>query len=115
MRSTLWPLFVLLASCDGAEEQTSATAAVAPEDRVECALRESEAFVRECALELEGDLLTVRHPDGGFRRLRITDDGRGVAAADGAFPATVEVVAGNRIEVGLDGDRYRLPATVRGQ
>jgi hypothetical protein len=31
------------------------------------------------------------------------------------MPAVVEVIAGNRIEVGLDGDRYRLPATVRGR
>ena len=115
MRATLWPSLILLAACDGGGEQTSATAAAAPGDRIECALGGAEAFVRECALELEGELLTLRHPDGGFRRLRITDDGRGVVAADGAVPADVQVSAGNRIEVGLDGDRYRLPATVRGR
>jgi hypothetical protein len=115
MRAILLPSLILLAACEGGGEQTSATVSAPPEDRIECALGGGEAFIRACALELDGDRLTLRHPDGGFRRLRITDDGRGVAAADGAMPAVVEVIAGNRIEVGLGGDRYRLPATVRGQ
>ncbi|WP_375403977.1 hypothetical protein [uncultured Sphingomonas sp.] len=58
--------------------------------------------------------LTVRHPDGAFRRLRVTADGRGVVAADGAEPARVAVLDAENIEVAVGGDRYRLPATVQG-
>jgi hypothetical protein len=61
----------------------------------------------------DGTILTMRHPSGGFRRLLVTRDGRGVVAADGADPAAVAVIADNRIEVTVAGDRYRLPATVK--
>jgi hypothetical protein len=61
----------------------------------------------------DGLSLTVRAPNGGFRRLLVTKDGRGVIAADGAVPARVCPVSANRIEVAIAGDRYRLPATVR--
>jgi hypothetical protein len=57
----------------------------------------------------------VRKPDGGFRRLRVTDDGRGVAAADGAEAAQVTIIADDRIEVAIGGDVFRLPASVRGR
>ena len=113
MRALLWPFLICLAACDGAEQQTSATASAAPEDRIECALGGEQAFIAECAIERADDILTLRHADGGFRRLVITDDGRGVVAADGSVPAEVKVIANNRIEVKLDEDRYRLPATVR--
>lgn len=55
----------------------------------------------------------MRHADGGFRRLLVTHDGRGVVAADGAEAAVVATVADNMIEVTLGNDRIRLPATVR--
>ena len=57
----------------------------------------------------------VRKPDGGFRRLRVTRDGRGVVAADGAERAQVTIIADDRIEVSIGGDTFRLPATVRGR
>ncbi len=106
-------MLFLLAACDGVEQAPSATASAPPQDRIECALGGVERFVAECAIERSADTVTVRHPDGGFRRLLIATDGRGVVAADGAAPAAVQVIADNRIEVALDGDRYRLPATVR--
>jgi hypothetical protein len=85
---------------------------------VECAPVGQTAFERKCAIERmqepAGLTLTIRHPDGAFRRLLVTGDGRGVVAADGAEPATVSVVGGNVIEVSVAGDRYRLPATVKG-
>ena len=86
-------------------------------DRIACAVDGASDFEEVCAIERlssdEGTILTLRAPSGSFRRLRIADDGRGVVAADGAAPAQVTVLADDRIEVMLDGDRYRLPATVK--
>ncbi|WEK42874.1 MAG: hypothetical protein P0Y64_16235 [Candidatus Sphingomonas colombiensis] len=83
---------------------------------LDCAIGDARAFSRSCALEREqserGLVLTVRHADGGFRRLLVTKDGRGVVAADGAAPAEVVIMGANEIEVTLAGDRYRLPATI---
>ena len=60
-----------------------------------------------------GLMVTVRNPDGGFHRLLVTRDGRGLVAADGAVPLRLTVVGHDLIEVTLGGDRYRLPATIR--
>ncbi|HEU4958786.1 MAG TPA: hypothetical protein VFT56_00115 [Sphingomonas sp.] len=60
-------------------------------------------------------MLVVRNPDGGFHRLQVTHDGRGVIAADGAESAKVTIVEAGTIEVAIGGDRYRLPAVVKGQ
>jgi hypothetical protein len=83
-----------------------------------CARRGSDDFARVCTVDREqadqGLILTVRHPDGAFHRLLVTKDGRGVIAADGAERAVVTVLDKYSIEVALGGDRYRLPATVRG-
>jgi hypothetical protein len=85
--------------------------------RVQCAPAGAEAFARVCEIERaetdRGVVLTVRHPDGGFRRLLVTTDGRGVIAADGAQPAEVTLVGTDEIEVALGDDHYRLPATMK--
>ncbi len=82
-----------------------------------CAPQGAIGFERVCALDRvvtpTGLLLTVSKPDGGFHRLAVTRDGRGVIAADGAEPALVSVVDNATIEVAIGGDRYRLPATVK--
>lgn len=87
------------------------------EGKVECAAPGSASFAYDCAIDRvqtqDGLFLTLRHPDGGFRRLLVTTDGRGVVAADGAEPAVVTPLGPDRIEVALGGARYRLPATVR--
>ena len=84
--------------------------------RVLCA-RGQAMLQRSCTVEQmqgeDGLLLTLRHPGGGFRRLRVTGDGRGVVAADGAEPAKVAVVGPGDIEVTVGEDRYRLPATIK--
>jgi hypothetical protein len=82
-------------------------------DRIECAVG-GAAFERACTAERDGAILTISHPDGGFRRFEMTGDGRGVIAADGAERAEVAIIGEGRIEVSLGGDRYRLPATVKG-
>lgn len=56
----------------------------------------------------KGWVLTLRHPDGHFRRVLVADDNR-VTAADGAQPATV-TPDGDHIAIAISGDRYRLPA-----
>ncbi len=122
MRILLPTALLLLASCGDPNEATREALAAAEEkaadDRIECAPAGAEIFTHACKVERvagsDGTTLTVHHPDGGFRRLLVTNDGRGVIAADGAEPALVTVIADNRIEVALAGNRYRLPATVKG-
>ena len=57
----------------------------------------------------KGWVLTLRHPDGHFRRLLVRDD-NSITTADGAQAATV-TPAGDHIAIAISGDRYRLPAT----
>jgi hypothetical protein len=120
-------LALVLAACgsgpDGdaeslAEAEAMARKDVADSGMIECAVSGFTNFTRTCsverAMEDDGLILTIRHDDGGFRRLRVMKDGSGVVAADGAEPAMVSTVGGNQIEVTLAGDKYRLPATVKG-
>jgi len=87
--------------------------------RIVCAPAGNAAFSRQCTLDrvqsTEGLILTIHKPDGGFRRLLVVKDGRGVVAADGAEPAKVTIVADHQIEVAIGGDRFRLPATMKGK
>lgn len=86
----------------------------AADDRIECRPAGVAAFERTCSVGRadgpQGRVLTIRKPDGGFRRLLVTDGGRGVAAADGAEPAHATLLADGRIEAEIGGDRFRLPA-----
>jgi hypothetical protein len=103
-------LLCLIAACDGP------TAAPEAQERIECAVDGAAAFERVCTVERTAGrelILTLRSPRGGFRRLAVTRDGRGVTAADGAEPASVTVIGRNLIEVSIGPDRYRLPARVR--
>lgn len=80
--------------------------------RIECAVGASGGWSRTCAIEKDGDILTVRHEDGGFRRLQLIHDGRGMIAADGAESAKVAIMDRHRIELSVGNDRYRFPATI---
>ena len=117
-------VLLLLASCEDPNEATRQALAAADNEaaengRVECAAPGASAFARVCTIERvqgpEGTTLVIHHPDGGFRRLLVTRDGRGVVAADGAEQAIVSLQSEDRIEVELAGYRYRLPATVKGE
>ncbi len=83
--------------------------------QIACAIGE-ETLAPRCSVDQTttpaGTVLTVRQPDGGFHRLLIATDGRGVVAADGAEAAKVMIVGQDRIEVAIGDARYRLPATV---
>ncbi|MFA5989368.1 MAG: hypothetical protein WC803_07160 [Sphingomonas sp.] len=95
---------------DSADSVAQGAAAIA------CATGGDRAFAPRCSVEQEvsarGTQLTVRNPDGGFHRLLLTADARGVIAADGAVAAIVSVTGADEIEVALGKDRYRLPATI---
>ena len=109
----LIPLFAM-AGCQKAAEAPAAT--VEADGRIDCRIGADNQFQRFCSLQRErtgqGLILTVKKPDGGFRRLLATRDGRGVTAADGAEPAQVSIVGDNMIEVAIAGDSFRLPARI---
>jgi hypothetical protein len=115
----------LLAACRQAEPPVAPPSdrpragdapAAAAEPLIPCA-RGGAPLAPACTLDQAADagglVLTLRHPDGAFRRLRVTRDGRGVVVADGAQGARVTIVAPGTIEVVIAGERYRLPATVQ--
>ncbi|HET8611635.1 MAG TPA: hypothetical protein VFL92_02600 [Sphingomonas sp.] len=121
-RRALLPLFalapLLLAGCHRASQGNGAGEADAGLVHIPCALGGSPIFRTSCTVERkatgDGLMLVIHHPDGGFRRLLVTTDGRGVVTADGADEAQVSVVDPGTIEVAVGDDRYRLPATVKG-
>lgn len=103
-------LLLLLSACGGP------SAAPKAEERIECAIDGAALFERTCTVERAAgpeSLLTLRSPNGSFRRLAVTRDGRGVMAADGAEAATVTIIGKDLIEVSIGSDRYRLPARVQ--
>lgn len=117
-------LCLILASCGGppdtvaagnaTEEQAgdTGTPAGTPVERVACALGNAE-MTQACTVErtaaVDGTLVTIRHPDGAFHRLRMSADGQ-VGAADGALPAAVSIRDGVA-DIALGDARYRLPLT----
>jgi hypothetical protein len=126
--SSVAGLALALAACGGVADKTNvdpmaqaeadADKTAADDGRIACAVSGATVFSRVCQIEQSqseaGLLLTIRHPDGGFRRLQVTKDGRGVVAADGAETAKVTPIGPKEIEVVVAGNRYRLPATVKG-
>ncbi|HEU0044701.1 hypothetical protein [Sphingomonas sp.] len=114
MRISSLLLLLPLAACGQPEQEQARAAeqrAVAEAPKFPCAHGGGD-LVAECTAErtrtAQGWILTLRHPDGHFRRLAVSADGQSVASADGAQPATVERGA-NGIEVTIAGDHYRLP------
>jgi ribosomal protein L34 len=112
-RILLFTPLALLAACQEAQQPE---ATVDQDGRIDCRIAADEQFQRFCTIErtrtAQGLVLTVRKPDGGFRRLLATRDGRGVVAADGAEQAQVQIIGDNMIEVAIAGDRFRLPARI---
>ena len=98
-----------LAACGGATQPQAEAGAL----RIECAVGPGAEFGPDCLIEREerdGEvLLVIRRPDGGYRRFVKLDDGRGLAAADGADEATARYADGV-LEVSVADERYRIPA-----
>lgn len=84
----------------------------APKEHVFCALDGAEQFTSDCTVERSraegGDILVVRHSDGGFRRFEIRRDSAGLVSADGADQAGV-APNGELLDVRVGKDRYRFP------
>ena len=119
MKAVSTALAMLVAGCGAAESPGGGGEGAAPgaNGRIVCATGGAETFEPVCTVERSatsaGPVLTLRAPDGSFRRLLVTGDGRGVVAADGGEPARVVPLGEGIIEVAIGGDRYRLPATIR--
>jgi hypothetical protein len=123
MRISSVAFALLLIGCGQSEKsngpaplvQQSSVQAKAPVEppKTVCAVDGEAELAPVCDRELVDGLLTLRHPNGGFRRLQIMTDGRGVIAADGAEPARVMTISTSLIEVRVGTDRYRLPAVVQ--
>ena len=110
-------LCLALAGCDGSGEtaagqQAMYSSASSTGGVADCAIGAAADWSRSCPVERTGDLVTLRHPVGGFRRFQVVKDGRGLVAADGAEQATVTVTGQDQIEISVGEDRYRLPATM---
>jgi hypothetical protein len=101
-----------LAACSSGDAAVQAQADEGAQ-RIECAIGPGAEFGADCLVERdEADgvtVLTVRHPDGGFRRFEQMADGRGLSAFDGADPVEQELTD-ELLEVSAAGDRYRFPA-----
>ncbi len=99
-----------------AEAQQTRNAAAA--GRIWCALDGAEGFRLDCTMDriasADGQILVLGRQDSGYRRFRFVP-GQGVETADGAETASVAIIGDGQIEVTVADDRYRLPATVRGQ
>jgi len=117
-------LCLALAACGDQPPEGGNTAALGgaqaraePDDgKVECAIGRGADWRRDCLAERsegeDGAMLTLRHPDGGFRRFNVLTNGRGLASADGAERARIVLLGDRRIEVTVGEDRYRLPVTL---
>ena len=112
---------ITLVSCGGNEaedlKEAENEAAEQAEGKIECALAGSSSFERTCTTErvaaTDGQLLLIRHADGGFRRFQILSDGRGLAPADGFDETDIALIENGMIEVSSGDDKYRLPAQIR--
>lgn len=86
-----------------------------PSAMIECALDGASEFAATCFVERtqgdDGDELTVRHEDGGFRRFVFKADGTGLETAAGVAKA-VNTAVGDQLEVQVEDDRYRFPAAL---
>ena len=103
---------LLLTACSPADEDEK----IAGSEPIACLLPGASDYKPVCTVERaaspDGTVLTVRAPDGGFRRLLVVKDGRGVIAADGAEPVAVAPAGSDGIEVTAGGIVYRLPAKI---
>lgn len=114
MSMRIYSALVLMLACSACSAGAEQAQADAGAQRIECALGEGAKFAADCLVERsasgETRMVTVRHPDGGFRRFEQVDDGRGLVVAEGADEAVLDL-SGEVLEITVAQDRYRFPAT----
>lgn len=103
---------LVLSGCDRLGEPEKMAVDPKSPDTVLCQVDGAAKVEPVCRSEVSGDRLTIRHPDGGFRRFRIVTDGRGLVAADGFDSASVTIIQGDRIAVKVGADLYDLQAQI---
>jgi hypothetical protein len=106
-------LAAALAACSRGADGKSAVTPAGGEDRVRCALHGAGELQPDCIREVgkgpDGEIWTIRQPDGGFRRFVLIDHGTRIATADGAQEVTAHRV-GADLEVRVADERYAFPA-----
>ena len=95
----LLALALAVAACSDVQEQADEGAVT-----IVCAVGPGAEMGADCLVERSGDVLVIRHHDGGFRRLNAAD----LSAADGSNAAQV-VEDDETVEIRIAGDRYRWP------
>jgi hypothetical protein len=105
-------ILLALAGCGSKPVVENKVEQAKADNRIDCAVGGEVEFSQSCAIERgSGTALTLRHSDGGFRRLILEGDGA-IDTADGAESITVNSMADGRTEITVGEDRYRLPATL---
>jgi hypothetical protein len=95
---------LLLAACS--EKAPDPVAQADPADRVQCAIGDA-ALAPDCAVARDGNLFTVRHADGSFRRFEIDENGD-FGAADGAEDVTGSRLPDGSVDVRIGEAHYRF-------
>ena len=105
-------LILTLAACGTTPVAENKVETAKPDDRIDCAIGGAADFTKDCAIERgDANALTLRHKDGGFRRLTLEADGT-IDTADGAEAMTVQPLSDGRTEIVVGEDRYRLPSNL---
>lgn len=101
-------LAVSLTACE-------ATQSPEPEgETLDCAIGGASDFDSVCTLEWVGEVggqeFLIHHPDGGFRRFGVSEDGSAVTIKDGAEELEmVEPAPTGFWQFSVSGDRYLMP------
>ena len=95
-------LLAMLTACTQAPDGPASTA------RTDCS-RGTATMAPDCIVERDGETLTVRFPDGGFRKV-VIDRTSLLSAADGADAATLAIDPHGRQIVTIAADRFVVPA-----
>ena len=116
---------LLVSACNKTDQESLAQAEKGADDgalndgKIQCALASGKTFTRVCETERiagpGGQILVIRHPNGGFRRFKVLTDGRGLAAAEGADPTSIKILNTGEIELSSGDDLYHLPAQIKEQ
>ncbi len=124
-RSAILLAPILLISCSEKPQddtkmiksEQQAAAQAQDDGKIECALAGTTKYMRVCTTERiagpDGQILVIRHPNGGFRRFKVLTDGRGVTPAEGADKTKISILDSGMIELSSGDDLYHLPAQVK--